>query len=150
VELQADLHRALERNEFFLNYQPILNLVSGRLLSVEALIRWNHPTRGLVQPTAFIPTAEETGVIVRIGAWVLREACAQAREGQATYPMDPLLTISVNLSTRQLHEADLAEQVAAILGETGLPPETLILEITETGLMQDVDRAVEQMMKLKQ
>ena len=149
LELQADLQRGLERDEFFLTYQPILDLVSGRLLSVEALIRWNHPTRGLVMPTEFIPAAEETGLIVRIGAWVLHQACAQAKAWQTAYPMDPPLAISVNLSPRQLREADLADQVEAILGQTGLAPETLVLEITETGLMQDIERAVDVLRALK-
>jgi diguanylate cyclase (GGDEF)-like protein/PAS domain S-box-containing protein len=149
LELQADLQRGLEREEFFLNYQPILDLKTGRLEAVEALIRWNHPTRGLVAPNDFIPAAEETGLIVPIGYWVLREASLQARAWQVAYPMDPPMSISVNLSMRQLHELNLADRVRETLEESGLPPETLILEITETGLMHDVERTVDQLLMLK-
>ena len=149
-EMQVDLQRGFEREEFFVHYQPILDLATGRLLAVEALARWNHPTRGVVMPSEFIPVAEETGLIVPIGAWVLREACRQAKEWQSRFRITPPLAISVNLSPRQLHEPDLVARVKQILEETGLNPRTLILEITETGLMRDVEQTAQQLRQLRE
>jgi diguanylate cyclase (GGDEF)-like protein/PAS domain S-box-containing protein len=149
LELQADLQRGLERGEFLLHYQPILDLASGELEAVEALVRWDHPTRGRVSPAEFIPAAEETGLIVPIGYWVLREAARQAREWQLRFPRAVPLSVSVNLSTRQLEEPDIVDRVHAILDETRLDPATLILEVTETGMMQDLGQSAERLRRLK-
>ena len=134
LELENDLRRALERSELRLHYQPLVELASGRIVGLEALVRWQHPERGLVPPLSFIPLAEETGLIVPIGHWVLQTACRQARAWQRAMPGRELV-ISVNLSARQFTEPDLVAQVTDILEETGLPPHLLELELTETVLM---------------
>jgi diguanylate cyclase (GGDEF)-like protein/PAS domain S-box-containing protein len=126
--LETELRRALVRQQFRVYYQPIVALESGRTAGVEALVRWEHPKRGLLLPEEFLSIAEETGLIVRIGQWVLREACKQARLWQERYPGTPPLTISVNLSTREFFHPGL---VAEILGESEIDPATLQLEITE-------------------
>ena len=137
LQLGNALHRALERGEFELHYQPILDLDAGHLLGFEALLRWQHPERGLLAPLEFIGLAEETGLIVPIGAWALETACTQAAHWQ-THQLDgPPLAISVNLSPRQLNEPALPDQVHRILQRSGLQPGTLWLEITETTLMHD-------------
>ena len=122
-----------------LYYQPKVSLKTGKIVGVEALIRWRHPERGIVPPDEFIPLAEETGLIVPIGLWVLREACMAMRRWQAEFPTIPPLEVSVNVSVRQFREPDLQAQVAAILAETQLDPKTLQLEITESVLMDDLD-----------
>ena len=131
LELGNDLHHALECQEFELNYQPILDLKSHRLIGFEALIRWHHPTRGLVGPLEFIPLAEEIGLINPIGQWVLSEACRQMKEWQVEYRNSPPLTISVNISGKQLIQPDFVDQIRSILQETGLDGNSLMLEITE-------------------
>jgi diguanylate cyclase (GGDEF)-like protein/PAS domain S-box-containing protein len=137
LQMENDLRRAIERREFCLHYQPILALEPPRLVGFEGLVRWQHPQRGLLQPTEFIPLAEETGLIVPLGWWVLREACRQMSAWQARYPVDPPLAISVNLSSKQFLQADLDAEVQRLLGETGLDPRTLKLEITESAIMDD-------------
>ena len=133
LDMESHLRLALERNEFFLAYQPQLEMASGRIHSLEALIRWNHPERGLVSPAEFIPVAEENGLIVPIGAWVLRAACADAARWRASgHP----LRVAVNLSAIQFRQADLVDQVGDILRETGLAAELLELEVTEGILME--------------
>jgi len=141
VKLEADLHRALTNREFVVYYQPIVGLESGRIMGAEALVRWNHPERGLVPPADFIPLAEETGVIVDIGAWVLGEACAAAARWSRLLPESQPL-ISVNLSTRQLLDSELVKLVAATLDDQALSPALLCLEITETALLSDSVGAV--------
>ena len=134
-----ELHRALERGELRLHYQPIMNLETGHVSGFEALIRWEHPERGLVRPDEFVGLAEETGLIVPIGVWALEEACRQAAVWQ-TAGSD--LSISVNLSPRQLAEPGLPDDVARVLHSTGINPESLWLEITENTLMRDAESAV--------
>jgi diguanylate cyclase (GGDEF)-like protein/PAS domain S-box-containing protein len=135
--LKADLERAVEREEFALVYQPIMHLATGRVAGVEALLRWHHPRRGLVGPTEFIPVAEETGLIVRLGRWVLEQACSQALAwDEAT---STPLTMSVNVSARQIQAPGFVDDVARVLASTGLAPARLTLELTESVLMQDVE-----------
>jgi diguanylate cyclase (GGDEF)-like protein/PAS domain S-box-containing protein len=135
------LHRALERREFELHYQPILELETGRVVGFEALVRWRHPERGLVMPIEFIGLAEETGLIVPIGAWVLETACIQVARWQAARPDDRPLSISANVSPRQLAEPSFPEQIERVLAHSGIRPGTLWLEITETTLMHDTESA---------
>jgi diguanylate cyclase (GGDEF)-like protein len=148
LELEADLRRAIERDELVLHYQPIVDLAGGQVVGLEALLRWAHPRRGLVTPFEFIPLAEETGLIVDLGRWVLHEACRQAAEWR-----DDLRTgrpwVSVNLSGLQLLDGSLDAEVAAALAESGLDPAGLTLEITETVLVQDVAAAVDHLEKLR-
>jgi diguanylate cyclase (GGDEF)-like protein/PAS domain S-box-containing protein len=149
LQLETDLRRALTRREFFLNYQPIVSLETGKVSSFEALVRWRHPERGLVMPGDFIPVAEETGLIVPLGQWVLGEACRQMREWQKHYFIDEEVTVSVNLSSRQFSQADLIEQVSSVLRETGLPASSLKLEITESMVMENFDTAIQMLAQLK-
>ena len=135
LELEADLHRAVERGELRVHYQPIVDLVTGRVSGFEALIRWMHPTRGLVDPHEFISLAEDTGLIVPIGAWILEEACHQAVHWQSQRRNGGApLTVSVNVAPRQLNEPSLAEQFGQILDATGIDPQTVWLEVTESAL----------------
>src|SRR5680860_101298 len=136
------LHRALERREFEVHFQPVIDLEAGGVTGFEALLRWRHPERGLVRPGDFIGRAESTGLIVPIGAWVLAEACQQAARWQAADSDAPPLTISVNLSPRQLAEPSLPTEVARIIAETGVHPDSVWLEITETTLMHDAESAI--------
>jgi diguanylate cyclase (GGDEF)-like protein/PAS domain S-box-containing protein len=149
LEMKADLQRALEHDEFVLFYQPVIELESGRVSGVEALIRWIHPGRGMVAPLDFIPLAEETGLIVPIGRWVLRTATTYAKALQEAYPMDPPFHMAVNLSARQLSRPEIVDEVRDILGETGLDPHSLILEITESVMMQDMELSIERLTELK-
>jgi diguanylate cyclase (GGDEF)-like protein/PAS domain S-box-containing protein len=135
--LEATLHRALERREFELNYQPIIQIKSGQVTGVEALIRWRHPERGLIPPAEFIPIAESCGLIVPIGRWVLREACMQAREWQKAAL--PHIRVAVNISSVEFRDKDFLTNLQATLIETGLEPCNLELELTEGVLMQHVE-----------
>jgi diguanylate cyclase (GGDEF)-like protein/PAS domain S-box-containing protein len=149
LEMKADLQRALEHEEFQLYYQPVIELESGRISGVEALIRWIHPVRGMVMPLDFIPLAEETGLIVPIGRWVLLEACRAAVSLHEQYPDDPSLHMAVNLSARQIARPEIVEEVRSILEETGLNPHLLTLEITESVMMQDMELSIERLTALK-
>jgi diguanylate cyclase (GGDEF)-like protein len=139
--LEAGLRRALERGEFSLHYQPLIDTSTRKTVGLEALVRWRHPERGLVPPADFIPLAEETGLILPLGEWVLRAACTQARAWQDA-GLAPL-TVAVNLSARQFRQRDLPEFIARVLKETGLRPEHLQLELTESCVMEDAAFAVE-------
>ncbi|HEV2724125.1 MAG TPA: bifunctional diguanylate cyclase/phosphodiesterase, partial [Thermoleophilaceae bacterium] len=136
LELEHSLRRAIEREELRLVYQPQVTLASGAIFGFEALLRWDDPDRGVIPPLDFIPLAEETGLIVPIGEWVLKEACHQARRWREDQPDEPV-KVSVNLSVRQLAERSLPSTVQRVLEETGVQPEELWLEITETALMED-------------
>ena len=148
-ELGTDLRRAIDRQEFVLHYQPVVDLRAGGILGFEALVRWQHPTRGLLSPAAFVPAAEATGLIVPIGRWVLEEACRQAHRWQLDLPADPPLSMSANLSARELREPGLVAGVAAILERTGVDPATIVLEITETSMVEDADGAISTLQALK-
>jgi diguanylate cyclase (GGDEF)-like protein/PAS domain S-box-containing protein len=139
LELELDLRLAIERDELRVFYQPLVDLRSGRTLGHEALVRWEHPSRGLLGPLSFIPLAEETGLILPIGDVVLAEACRQARAWQCADPHLADMVVSVNLSARQFAQPDLAARIATVLTETGLPPATLELEITESLAMSDAE-----------
>ena len=141
LALEADLRHAVERGQLRLHYQPIVDLETGRITGLEALVRWDHPQRGLVPPAEFIPLAEETGEIVAIGQWVLAEACARAQEWKRTLPAAPDLKVSVNLSPREFRRPDLVWQVARVLRDTELAPQDLRIEITESALMEDTPTA---------
>lgn len=147
LELESNLRRAIERNELSLNYQPQVELGSGRIVGVEALLRWNSPSLGFVSPVEFIPIAEETGLISSIGEWVLREACSQARTWQEQGL--PEFRIAVNLSVRQFARQNLDKLVNEVLLDSGLPVHCLELEITENMLMDDVEGSVETLHRLK-
>ena len=149
AQLESDLRRALERGEFGLCYQPIVSLGTGEIAGFEALIRWRHPERGTINAAAFVPLAEESGAIVPIGRWVLREACRQVAQWQNRYPGAPPVSVSVNLSPREIFQPRLVRHVQDVLKETGLPPECLKLEITESVFMDDVEAAVETLGQLR-
>jgi EAL domain-containing protein (putative c-di-GMP-specific phosphodiesterase class I) len=139
LELVGDLRRARIHEEFILHYQPAVDLVSGEVLGVEALLRWNHPTRGLLPPSEFVHLAEETGRIVEIGYWVLEEACCQTMHWRATLEGAEQLGVSVNVSTRQVRRPGLLEDVESALSNSGLEPSALTLEITESVLARRRD-----------
>ncbi|MDQ6751383.1 MAG: EAL domain-containing protein [Actinomycetota bacterium] len=147
LEIENALHRALERGEFRLCYQPAVDLHTERVVGVETLVRWQHPTRGVLPPEAFIAEAEETGLIVGLGAWVLREACRQWHAWNAMGATVP--RISVNLSARQLAQPDIVDMVAAVLAETETDPAALSLEITESTVVDDAGPAVAALHALK-
>jgi diguanylate cyclase (GGDEF)-like protein/PAS domain S-box-containing protein len=149
LDLEADLRRAVERGEFVLHYQPIIDMRTGQVAGAEALVRWYHPERGLLAPGAFIPLAEETGLILPLGRWVLEEACRRGRQWQARYPRRPPLTITVNLSGRQLQQPDVVETVALALGGAGLEPTGLILEVTESVMMQNTEVTLSKLQQLR-
>jgi diguanylate cyclase (GGDEF)-like protein/PAS domain S-box-containing protein len=149
LELRADLQRAMAGGQLELNYQPVVRLADGTVTGVEALLRWRHPERGLVGPDLFIPLAEEMGLIVPIGRWVLREACRQARQMQTLLPADPPLTMAVNLSVKQLQHSDIVADVTDALAESGLAASCLTLEITETVMMTDTETSLQRLHDLK-
>ncbi|HEY9282437.1 MAG TPA: bifunctional diguanylate cyclase/phosphodiesterase [Pyrinomonadaceae bacterium] len=149
LKLENDLRRAVERGEFEVYYQPIVSLDSERIAGFEALVRWDHPERGFVLPAEFIPVAEETGLIVEIGQWVLRESCRQMREWQRRSFDNRLLTLSVNLSGKQFLQPNLIGCVKQILHETDLDPRCLKLEITESIMMENAEAASAMLVQLR-
>ena len=149
LQLETDLRGALDRGEFFIQYQPIVALETFMIRGFEALVRWKHPTRGLVSPIDFVPVAEETGLILPIGQWVLKESCRQMRQWQTRFPSDPPLFVSVNLSSKQFTQPDLIQEVARTLQETQLDPRSLKLEITESAVMENVENATEMLRQLR-
>lgn len=150
LRLETDLRLALEREEFQVYYQPIIPLQKSKISGFEALIRWQHPKHGLIMPAKFIPLAEEVGLIPNIGLWVLREACQQLHTWQQAFPFNPPLTMSVNLSAKQLIEPDLPKHVQQILQETRIPPHCLKLEITESAIMEKPEIAASTLNHLRQ
>jgi EAL domain-containing protein (putative c-di-GMP-specific phosphodiesterase class I) len=147
LELEADLRGALDRGELALHYQPTVRLATGEIVGFEALVRWHHPTRGVVSPLDVIGIAEATGLIVPLGRWVLAEACRQAVAwGAGTIRT---LKMAVNVSVRQFDHCDLAAMVTEVLAETGMPAEQLVLEMTESVLLSDTDENLTQLHRLK-
>jgi len=149
LTLETDLRRALQNNEFVVHYQPIVALDSREIAGFEALVRWEKPGCGLVHPGEFIQVAEDTGLIIFIGLWVLREACLTTKRWHREFPREKPLTISVNVSARQFAQPELVAQIAQILDETGIDPKTVRLEITESVTMGDAQRAVGVLSELK-
>jgi diguanylate cyclase (GGDEF)-like protein/PAS domain S-box-containing protein len=149
LELRAELRRAIDDSQLVLHHQPVVDLQDGRVIGVEALVRWLHPTRGLVQPGQFIPLAEEMGLIVDLGRWVLLEACRHAAALHAAGEVQREFVIGVNLSVKQLQHPDVIADVKSALAETRLEPRTLMLEITETVMMADYDIASQRLGELK-
>ena len=150
MELESDLRSAIDENNFLVYYQPEVSLTTGRVVGYEALVRWKHPVRGIVMPGEFLPVAEETGLIVPLGRWVMREACRQMSEWQRNHPQRPPLTISVNASSRELADPDLVPNVARILRETGLDPKSLRIEVTESSIVEDHDRTASTLRRLRE
>lgn len=148
-QIETDLWRALERDELTLDYQPIVSLRTGRIAGFEALLRWLHPSRGMVSPLEFISVAEETGLIIPIGQWVLNKACRQTREWQKQHPQTPPLQVSVNLSPKQFMQRDLIDQISLALDSGGLSPASLKVEITEGMVMQNVESTMQMLGQLQ-
>ncbi|MFB2772810.1 EAL domain-containing protein [Pelatocladus sp. BLCC-F211] len=143
LQIESDLRQALTRQEFVLHYQPIVSLTTGKLVGFEALARWLHPKQGLISPNEFIPVAEETGFIVSLGKWVLREACRQLHAWHQVFPEQATLIIAVNLTAKELREPNLIERIDRILAETGLDGRYLKLELTESMLVDDVEMVLQ-------
>ena len=139
AELEQELRQAMANEEFRLHYQPIVDLANGRLVAVEALLRWRHPRQGLLFPGDFIPVAEEIGLMLPLGYWVLREACRQVHQWHAQYPLLPPLIVSVNVSPRQFTDPDMVSEIERILKETSLDPRVLRLEVTESVIIDSAD-----------
>src|SRR5262249_19704341 len=148
-DLEIDLRAAMSKQEFRLHYQPVVDLASGRIVEIEALIRWEHRERGLLPPSDFITLSEETGLIVPIGMWVLEEACRQVHAWQSAYESNPPLVLSVNLSARQFQQPSLVPDIAWLLQQTGLRPDCLKLEITESVVMHDAPATLARLYALK-
>lgn len=144
--IQNDLKKAIEQNEFVLHYQPQMDLKQNRISGAEALIRWNHPERGMIPPMSFIPTAESSGLVVQIGEWVIKEACRQAVEWSKR---GIHLTMAVNISAIQFKRGNLEEVVRQALDESGLNPQLLELELTESILIHDTEKVLEAVQRLK-
>jgi diguanylate cyclase (GGDEF)-like protein/PAS domain S-box-containing protein len=149
VQLETGLRRALARDEFRVHYQPIISLETWRINGFEALLRWEHPEHGYISPLKFIPVAEESGLIIQIGQWVLKEACQQLRVWQEQFPSDPPLSISVNLSGRQFSQPDLIDCISQTLRETGLDASSLKIEITESAIIENIDAAAMMLKRIK-
>ncbi len=148
LELESGLRRAIDRGELVLHYQPEIELATGDMIGMEALVRWQHGQRGLISPAQFIPMAEETGEIVRIGQWVLDEACRQTAELLRRFPDMPLC-VAVNVSAREFRQPDIVRRVASVLAITGLPPHLLELEITESAVIDDLNGAIDTLNRLR-
>jgi len=150
LQLEADLRRAVERSEFVLHYQPVVELRSERIVGVEALLRWNHPERGLLLPPEFLPLAEATDLMMDIGRWVVDQASTQSRKWQRAFPVDPPLSVSVNLSATELRTGSVVEELARAAAESGLEPVNLVLEFNENMMLGDAESTISVLKELKQ
>ncbi len=150
LDMETDLWKAIENHEFVIHYQPILEMMTNRIVGFEALVRWQHPTRGLLMPAEFISIAEEIGLIVPLGYWVLEEACTQIRKWQQQYQSEQPLTINVNLSARQCAQVELVDRISDILKKTMLDPSHLKLELTESLIVEDSKTTAEMLLKLRE
>jgi diguanylate cyclase (GGDEF)-like protein/PAS domain S-box-containing protein len=148
LQLETNLRQAIKQNELKLQYQPIVSMKTGGIKGLEALVRWNHPVIGLINPTEFIPLAEETGLIIQLGEWVIEEACRQLSIWQKQFPSEQPLTISVNISSKQLSPG-LLEHIKRVLEETGVAPESFIVEITESMIMENAETVAPLLLRLK-
>ena len=148
-ELSRELSKSLGRGELVLQYQPILDLRTSTAIGVEALVRWRHPTRGLLAPDDFIPLAEETGTIVAVGTWVLEESCRQAAAWSAATSLGRSVTMTVNLASQQLQEPDFVDTLTRVLEESGLPPDHLVLEMTETVIFHDTSATIARLEEIR-
>ncbi|MFB2939418.1 EAL domain-containing protein [Aerosakkonemataceae cyanobacterium BLCC-F154] len=142
LQLENDLHSALRNHEFRLHYQPIVSIETNKIIGFEALCRWQHPVKGLISPTKFIPLAEKTGLIHQLGLWSIEEACYQLQKWQQQFPSNPPLSMSVNLSTLQLIQHNLVEEIQSILQRVDIAPDSLRLEITESSLIENPQEAI--------
>jgi EAL domain-containing protein (putative c-di-GMP-specific phosphodiesterase class I) len=149
LDMTADLQRALEAREFVAYYQPIVSLSGGNTVGLEALVRWRHPEHGLLLPEEFIALAEETGLVIPLDRWVLKEACVHTREWQFCHSDARRLWVSVNISARHFQDEGLVEDVSTALRESGLDPQFLVLEITEGVFVQEAESIIERMLELK-
>jgi EAL domain-containing protein (putative c-di-GMP-specific phosphodiesterase class I) len=149
LRLEADIGRALAEQEFFLEYQPIVDLGTGSLLGVEALVRWRHSQAGVLMPSQFIPVAEECGQIVKLGRWVLMEACRAVRSWRACVAGGANLRVAVNISGRHLQHGDLLQDVSEALASSGLEPANLVIELTESTIMYNTEVNLERLQQLK-
>jgi EAL domain-containing protein (putative c-di-GMP-specific phosphodiesterase class I) len=149
LDLEMELRRAIDETELEVHYQPVVEARTGKLYGLEALVRWRHPTLGLLGPGHFMDVAEDTGLVLPLGDWVLEQACIAAVEWQRRHPTSPVV-MAVNLSARQFQQPDLCERVAQVLTSTGLDPSLLALEITETVVMEDTNTTLATLRKLKQ
>jgi diguanylate cyclase (GGDEF)-like protein/PAS domain S-box-containing protein len=149
MELESALRNGLDRDELAVHYQPIVSLASGQIVGVEALVRWHHPEKGLIEPSAFVPLVEDTGLVIELGRQVLFAACADAKRWQTRHPAHGNLYVSVNVSPRQLQTSVVAPHVRDALQSSGLAPEHLVLEITETAMMRDTESTIEKLKELK-
>jgi EAL domain-containing protein (putative c-di-GMP-specific phosphodiesterase class I) len=149
MQLEADLRRAVEHGEgFALHYQPIVALRTGRTIAVEALVRWNHPSRGLLRAAEFVPVAEESGAIVPLGDWAIRAACAQLAAWQRV-PALASVPVSVNLSPRQFHRPDVVDALRRAVADAGIDPRFLVVEVTEAAIMDDVEISADKLARLR-
>ena len=149
LQIESDLRRAIDRQQFYLTYQPIVSLSTGDICGFESLIRWQHPERGVVSPLEFISVAEETGMIIPIGSWVLEEACRTAKAWNAMRPEEEALSISVNVSRRQMEESDFLDKVRQVLSKTEVDANNLRIEITESMIMHDSESMIVVLQELR-
>ncbi|RLE24988.1 MAG: hypothetical protein DRJ61_06175 [Acidobacteria bacterium] len=149
LRIETDLRRAVDRQEFVMHYQPIVTLKDRKIKGFEGLVRWQHPKKGLIAPANFITVAEETGLIIPLGWWVMEQSCRQIREWQLRFPMNPSIFISVNISGRLFVDNNVVEGILDILGRTGLPPESLRLEVTENVILEHSEAVMTKMRQLR-